>query len=1114
MSQKKLQIALEFMILFSFVLIVFIFLFALIASQRAQVQNNQVFSQLQLIAQGVASQLDRAMQAGSGYSAQFPITSVGTLTYQLYIAKNGAVIVNATVGSQSMQAIAYSSVKQVSSNPSFLQPNTFYYSLPIGNGTLNIQNYRGSICVDYTCIPTTGSASNVSLTSQVVHAANFNGQSSYINIGSVMNFGATDSFTVTAWMYLTTKTGYNRYYGIAKGYSDSGLGNPAWDVGFYGDKAMFSIADASTEYRVGQDGPTVSYNKWYFVVFKVDRASRLATAYLNNIQIGTSVDISSIGSLSNAALFTIGQGSYQNGYGAFSGSISNIQIYNAALTAQQTQQLYQGGISGLPFSGNLMGWWPLNGNANDYTGNGNNGANYGTLLFTTAAQLSAKVTDQAGNPVANNLVGFTTTSGNFTATSSFANYTNANGIATAFLNQRNNNGPALVKAMAFNSNTALTANLVGWWPLNNGQGNVVSDISGNRNNGAMKNLAYWSMPNYVASLDGKSGYIDAGSGNSLAITGALTVSTWIKTSVKQSYEGAITKGPVSGDYDYMLYLTGSGTGAAFYIKNAAGTGDTVGSTTLNWADGNWHEYTGVFSGSSLYMYFDGQLVGSKTTALTEVRPSSNSLKFGRGWVASPFFNGSFTNVQVYNAALSASQVQQSYQQGIAALPFTSNLMGWWPLWGDAADFSGNGNNATLYGNVNFASTSSIPSTNTNATSMLTGNFNGVSSYISIANANSLDVSSQFTVTSWIKTTSSVGVIYSSWSGSGGWQLYVNGGAAGIWTALGGTIFSQGQVNDGRWHQVVGIVQNNYRAIYVDGVLSAYSAALNNLANNGNNDIGAQCAGSCSLPFLGQIANVQVYNTTLTSAQILKLYQQGVSGVPSSSGIVGWWPLNGNSKDYSSNNKNGTASNVIYVQQRTVPPYLLSSLGGSGVNFNGQSSYLTIPSNTLFFSDALSASFWFKISDWDSRAVAGTFNSNNWMFYRNSFWSKEQLGFLTYYNKIGGGQATLLPTFTGFQLNTWYHVVASRSFSGSSATAKVYVNGVLQTTSTVNDFLSWYQDTLQPLSIGKGGAGYALNGSVSNFQLYNIALTAQQVQQIYQSQAPPAASALIPLSWIP
>ena len=53
-----------------------------------------------------------------------------------------------------------------------------------------------------------------------------------------------------------------------------------------------------------------------------------------------------------------------------------------------------------------------------------------------------------------------------------------------------------------------------------------------------------------------------------------------------------------------------------------------------------------------------------------------------------------------------------------------------------------------------------------------------------------------------------------------------------------------------------------------------------------------------------MANLQIYDTSLSSAEILAPYQEGIDGAPiRPQNIVGWWPLNGNAQDYSGNNNN-------------------------------------------------------------------------------------------------------------------------------------------------------------------------------------------------------------------
>ncbi len=58
----------------------------------------------------------------------------------------------------------------------------------------------------------------------------------------------------------------------------------------------------------------------------------------------------------------------------FYGSVSNLQIYNVSLTANEILGLYQKGFGDAQIDlQHLVGWYPLNGNANDYSGNGQGG---------------------------------------------------------------------------------------------------------------------------------------------------------------------------------------------------------------------------------------------------------------------------------------------------------------------------------------------------------------------------------------------------------------------------------------------------------------------------------------------------------------------------------------------------------------------------------------------------------------------------------------------------------------------------------------------------------------------------------------------------------------------
>ena len=66
-------------------------------------------------------------------------------------------------------------------------------------------------------------------------------------------------------------------------------------------------------------------------------------------------------------------------------------------------------------------------------------------------------------------------------------------------------------------------------------------------------------------------------------------------------------------------------------------------------------------------------------------------------------------------------------------------------------------------------------------------------------------------------------------------------------------------------------------------------------------------------FDGEIANIQIYNSTLSSNEIQALYLEGIGGAPiQTQNLVNWWPLNGNAQDYSGNDNNGQATGVTYT----------------------------------------------------------------------------------------------------------------------------------------------------------------------------------------------------------
>ncbi|MGC8538330.1 MAG: LamG-like jellyroll fold domain-containing protein [Candidatus Micrarchaeia archaeon] len=993
----RLQLSLEFMIVLAFVLLVFVFMFALISSERAVSINSQMFSQLQLIAQNIASQISSAYRAGNGFRSTIPmVSSIGNAQYNVTITKSGEVIVSATVGKQIIQALAYSNTNIVS-NPSFSPSSaSSTYILPISNGTISLQNSQGNICVDYNCPNTTNLVGSIALSSKVAHAAQFNGENTYIEApaSSAYSFNGPQ-VTVAFWIYPIPSP----YWGASGNYWENAVsvypttactgGGSGTGYNFFIESGGNPPTESWTADNVrdfpGQ--PLVPY-KWQMFVGVAN--STYINVYYNGKQIGTPVAISGATAFTTPPTIRIsGSNIASSGPGCnpISGDLADVQIYNTALSANQIQALYQEGINGTPIvPRNLVGWWPLDGNANDYSGAGDNGAISGPIIFPTVAQITAQVLNQYGTPLKNALVGFATDLGTFSnglgSGQSAAAYTDSNGIASVLLTQQNASGYADVKAAAFNFVSPIESNVVAWYPLDFGTGNAVYDISGNGNNGAMNGQPYWNFPKYVSRFNGNNSQIQIQPTVALNST-TFTVNLWVRPLLYGNAGDHVSTPDTNG---YSSVIAGHGyTGMwwfefrdnnqlNFYVGNTVSGSYATPTITNAFPElGQWYMLTGTYSPSAgiIKLYING---GSEVaTATSSIIPGGGSPIIISGsnpaQTTGGYFKGDIANMQIYNTVLSPSQIQQLYQSGIAALPISNaGLIGWWPLDGNANDYSGAGNSGTAHkitytlldnytrDSIFIAETPNVlpipgimscdnlaQCTNSSLPHLYLSNMPLEFNQGRFQTANfSLDVSSWIyshavivpngantvTITAWIKPRTIQGdstyagiVRIDGNAGTGtGLLLSLQGSSGYPSMATWGNDFvptSGPKVNYNQWNFLAVRINGTDQALlYVNG--QAESGTLSDslvpsLKYGGystNFSIGS--TDSPGRLFNGSIANVQVYLSPLSVKNLSGLYARGIEGVPlSNQNLVGWWPLDGNANDYSGSAHNGTAVNVNY-----------------------------------------------------------------------------------------------------------------------------------------------------------------------------------------------------------
>lgn len=1107
MIMMRLQIAFDYLMVFTFVLLVFTLIFSSIAKQRVEFSSQQSFTQMQVIAQTIASEISYAGQAGNGYSGVFTLPSeLSILKYNVSITKYGSVVVSSSVFGQLVQAVAFGGRYNIVSNSIYLvPPSNTYYNVPTygGSGLITFQNSFGTICVDFSCPTTSNTVVQLALTESVAGAFEAFGNGAYAAAPNTAPFQLTTG----------TYTGWVSYRGPAPNYWNwmaAKQGN--FGVGACGS-AKYSLFPCFYDW-----GSSTNYvspfnilpNSW--VMLTAVMAGGVETVYVNGVQV---LSDPSTGSSQGVDL-QIGAGGGSSAFGQFlNGSVSNVQIYSTPLGQSQIQSLYSEGIAGQPIPGaGLVSWWPLGGNGNDYSGNGYALRFYNPAYFQSVDQITATVTNNTANSIQGALVGFSTNLGKFINGPSTYNLTNSNSIAVAFLSQGNQTGDATVTATAFNGNQSTSQSLVSWFPLNLRQGSNVYDISPQSNGQTYLygNAvgASWAYPAYVASFGSPEGYIQIPSRPALKLD-QLTINAWVDPS-----------GPSSGGMGwiassqgaYGLALCGSSLLACYYDWSG-GTG--MHSSGASLTPGYWYMLTAVINsgptGGTETLYVNGAMVESDTLTVSAVQ---NAMEIGgisifQGGLTQSF-NGSISNVQIYSSALGLPQIGQLYGSGIGGNPISSSIVAWYPLDGNAGDYSGNGNNGTIYGNVQMISPQGLAQFSTSH--VIYASFNGVDSSVEASNSTMLNIQSKsITLNAWVNFTSYQGSNI-NWA-FGAFDTHLLGvyGAGVCSPALvvcyfnqagPGTYYSSTDLLYNKWYMLTAVVNGttDTETMYVNsanivtGPLSQSIPAISFYLGSSPKVNQGHLSGGMS--------DVQMYSGALTPAQIEQLYSEGVSGNPiTAAKIISWFPLGGTTNDYSNPNDFGIASNILYYANNFNPVSETPSMSESGMYFSGQGSNVLISNPEQISGSALTVSAWaYPVSVHNSAGYLGVVG--NTAAYRLSMDQVGQGMEANFSAKVGGVWVSALGK-PSISINSWS--LLTGVYNGSDV--NLYINGALAANVPASGTISGASG-LTSIGFWQGASPNYFNGTIADVQVYNSALNAEQASQLYAAGAPITQTISAPL----
>ena len=199
-----------------------------------------------------------------------------------------------------------------------------------------------------------------------------------------------------------------------------------------------------------------------------------------------------------------------------------------------------------------------------------------------------------------------------------------------------------------------------------GSGTTWSDKSGYGNDGTLINGPTFDSDNGGSIVfDGSNDYVDCGNASSINIPNDLSVNLWIKIGlIDATWRGIIAKRESGGLTNYGINFNSSPNAFQWYFNFWSGFKVLSVPLNTNFTTGIWYNICTIFQKSSTntlaYIYKNGILLNSGTLS-GNVTTSTASLNIGLSSGASgEYFMGNIAITQIYNRALSATEVLQNY----------------------------------------------------------------------------------------------------------------------------------------------------------------------------------------------------------------------------------------------------------------------------------------------------------------------------------------------------------------------------------------------------------------------------------------------------------------------
>lgn len=610
--------------------------------------------------------------------------------------------------------------------------------------------------------------------------------------------------------------------------------------------------------------------------------------------------------------------------------------------------------------------------------------------------------------------------------------------------------------------------------------------------GATYTTDRFGFGNSAVSFDGKTSKVTAS--NSAQLNSAFTtISFWVKVGSLPSQGEVYLLS--NGGWQERWKISLPSHGKPVFTTNATSCCNDMDSGTGNeLKPGEWKHVVMIHDGTVDRMYMNGVKVNQKayTGAL---KSTIHPLGIGYDPIdKGSFFDGQLDDVEIYNYAFTDQDVTTLYNTQ-AKFPGVENAL--------VASYSLNGNGTDT---TQFKNNAILDSKATAAANRYGWASNAISGAARAENSAALQ--SDFTTISfWVnpKTLPASGEVYLM--SNGGWQerwkISLPSHGKPVFTTNATVCCSDmdsgngNELKTGQWTHVAMVHNGTQDQIFVNGTLANQKATTGALKKTKFPlGIGYDPIDKGSF-FDGSIDDVMIFNKALTAAEIKTLFDGQKTEVLPTSPLVANYTFDTNNNDQTSY-QNHSYGNATGTKDRF-------GKVNKARNFDGKTAFQEAGNSAQLASDFTSIGFWAKVNSLPASGEVYILSHGGWQErWKISLPAHGKPVFTTNAttccNDMDSGNGNEL------KVGEWKHLVMTHD----GVADKIYMNGI-----KVNEkvFAGALKKTKYNLGIGYDpiDKGNYFDGALDEVQIYNKALTAQEVADLYklQSTAPAATDTIRP-----